>query len=59
MAEEVTTLDLRALDLAPGAVERRRVRVSPVALRLGGQDYVTVPAAPEVDVEQAQMEPRE
>ena len=53
MAEEVTTLDLRALDLAPGAVERRRVRVSPVALRLGGQDYVTVPAAPEVDVELA------
>lgn len=51
MAGEVTTLDLRALDLAPGAVERRRVRVPPTVLRLGGQDYVTAPAAPEVDLE--------
>lgn len=51
MAGEVTTLDLRALDLAPGAVERRRVRVPPTDLRLGGQDYVTVPAAPELDLE--------
>ena len=51
MAGEVSILDLRGLDLAPGAVERRRLRVPPVELRLGGQDYVTEPAAPEVDLE--------
>lgn len=53
MGEEVATLDLRALDLAPGAAERLRLRVPPVALRSGGSDYVTEPASPEVDVELA------
>jgi uncharacterized protein len=51
VAEEVATLDLRALDLAPGAAGRLRLRVPPVELRSGGSDYVTEPAAPEVDVE--------
>lgn len=51
MGREVTTLDLRALDLAHGAAARRRLQVPPIELRSGGSDYVTDPAAPEVDVE--------
>lgn len=51
MDGEVTHIDLRALDLAPGAAERRHLRVPPVTLRLGGEDYVTEPASPEVDLE--------
>lgn len=33
-------IDLRALDLEPGAETRLRVPVTPISLRLGGQDYV-------------------
>lgn len=51
MAGEVATVDLRALGLAPGAATRLRVTVPPVELRIGGQDYRTDPAAPEVDLE--------
>lgn len=51
MEREVTTLDLRALGLAPGAAARRRLRVPAVELRSGGSDYVTDPASPEVDLE--------
>ncbi len=51
MAEEVATVDLRALGLAPGAAARMRLTVPPVELRLGGQDYLTDPASPEVDLE--------
>lgn len=51
MAREVASLDLRSLDLAPGAAERLRLTVPAVELRLGGEDYVTEPATPEVDVE--------
>ena len=50
--EEVATVDLRALDLAPGAADPRcGLAVPPVELRLGGQDYRTDPAAPEVELE--------
>lgn len=45
------TVDLRSLDLSSGAATRLRLRVPPVALRLGGQDYVTEPAEPEVELE--------
>ena len=51
MSEEVARLDLRARDVAPGAAERIRLRVPAVELRLGGEDYTTDPASPEVDVE--------
>jgi uncharacterized protein len=52
VAEEVaTTVDLRALGLAPGAAARMRLVVPPVELRIGGQDYRTDPASPEVDLE--------
>lgn len=51
MDERVATVDLRSLDLSSGAAIRLRLRVPPVALRLGGQDYVTDPPGPEVDVE--------
>lgn len=50
MAQAVATVDLRALDLAPGAEVRRRLRVPPVELRLGGQDYRTDPESPEVEL---------
>lgn len=50
MAEAVETIDLRALDLAPGAETRLRVRVPAVELRLGGQDYRVEPAEPEVEL---------
>ncbi|HVH01087.1 MAG TPA: DUF177 domain-containing protein [Miltoncostaeaceae bacterium] len=48
MAEVLDTIDLRALDLAPGAETRLRVRVPGVELRLGGQEYRVEPAEPEV-----------
>jgi uncharacterized protein len=48
MAEVLATIDLRALDLAPGAETRLRVRVPGVGLRLGGQEYRVEPAEPEV-----------
>ena len=51
MAEEVATLDLRALELAPGAAARLRVRPPAVELVIGGQDYRTEPALPELDLE--------
>jgi uncharacterized protein len=44
----VETIDLRALDLAPGSETRLRVRVPAVELRLGGQDYRVEPPEPEV-----------
>ena len=50
MAQAVATVDLRALDLAAGAEARRRLRVPPVELRLGGQDYRTEPESPEVEL---------
>jgi uncharacterized protein len=50
MAEAVETIDLRALDLAPGSETRLRVHVPPVELRLGGQDYRVEPAEPEVEL---------
>jgi uncharacterized protein len=50
MAQAVATVDLRALDLAAGAEARRRLRVPPVELRLGGQDYRTDPESPEVEL---------
>jgi uncharacterized protein len=51
VAQEVATLDLRSLDLAPGAAARLRVRVPPVELRLGGQRYVADPSRPEVELQ--------
>jgi uncharacterized protein len=48
MAEGVATVDLRSLDLSSGAGVRLDLRVPPVALRLGGQDYTAEPAEPEV-----------
>lgn len=50
MAQEAARVDLRALDLAPGAATRIRLRVSPVELRLGGQEYRTDPESPEVEL---------
>jgi uncharacterized protein len=50
VAEAAATLDLRALDLAPGSEARPAVIVPEVALRLGGQDYRVEPAAPEVEL---------
>jgi uncharacterized protein len=50
MAEAVETIDLRALDLAPGSEARLAVRVPAVELRLGGQDYGVEPAEPEVEL---------
>ena len=51
MSEGVVTVDLRSLDLSRGAAVRLRLRVPPVALRLGGQDYVGDPSEPEADLE--------
>ena len=51
MAEGVATIDLRALGLAPGAAVHLRVAVPPIDLRIAGQDYLTDPAAPEVDID--------
>ncbi len=50
MAEADARIDLRALDLAPGAEARLRVAVPRVELRLGGLDYRVEPAEPEVDL---------
>ena len=50
MAEAVETIDLRALDLAPGSETRMAVRVPAVDLRLGGQDYRVEPPEPEVEL---------
>ncbi len=50
MAEAVERIDLRALDLAPGAETRLRLRVPVAALRLGGQDYRVEPPEPEVEL---------
>jgi uncharacterized protein len=51
VAGPVATLDLRSLDLAPGAATELRLRVPPVALRLGGQEYAVEPETPEVRLE--------
>ena len=51
MAEGVATIDLRALGLAPGAAVHLRVAVPPIDLRIAGQDYLTDPASPEVDID--------
>ena len=51
MAEGVATVDLRSLDLPSGAGARLALRVPPIDLRLGGQDYVTEPAQPELELE--------
>lgn len=51
--QEVARLDLRSLDLQPGAAVQRRLRVPAVELRLGGVDYATDPESPEVDLEVA------
>jgi DUF177 domain-containing protein len=51
VAPGVATVDLRALGLAPGAAARMRLTGPPVELRLGGQDYRTDPACPELDLE--------
>jgi uncharacterized protein len=46
----VETIDLRALDLAPGSETRLRIRVPAVELRLGGQGYRVEPPEPEVEL---------
>lgn len=51
MPQGVATVDLRSLDLPSGAGTRLTLRVPPIGLRLGGQDYVTDPAQPEVELE--------
>ena len=51
MSEEVSTIDLRGLDLAPGGAARLRVRPPAVELVIGAQDFVTEPARPELDLE--------
>ena len=51
MPGEVSTVDLRALDLAPGAAARLRVRPPAIDLVIGGQQHATDPAEPELDLE--------
>ena len=51
MAQEVGTIDLRALELAPGAAVRVPVRTPPVGLVIGGQEHRTDPERPELDLE--------
>lgn len=51
MSREVARLDLRSLDVPPGSADERRLRVPAVELRLGGVDYATDPASPEVELE--------
>ena len=51
MAQEVGRLDLRALELAPGAAVRLPVRTPPVELVLGGQEHRTDPERPELELE--------
>jgi uncharacterized protein len=50
MAGALETIDLRALDLAPGSETRMAVRVPEVELRLGGQAYRVEPSEPEVEL---------
>ena len=50
MSEALATLDLRSLHLAPGGAAARRLRVPPIALRLGGLDHRVEPEEPEVDL---------
>lgn len=51
MAREAGRLDLRALDLAPGAAVRLPVRTPPVALVIGGQEHRTEPERPDLELE--------
>jgi len=51
VAREVGAIDLRALELAPGAAVRLPVRTPPVALVIGGQEHRTDPERPELDLE--------
>lgn len=51
MAQEADRLDLRALDLAPGAVVRLPARTPPVALVIGGQEHRTEPERPDLELE--------
>ena len=51
MPGEVSTVDLRALDLAPGAATRLRVRPPAIDLVIGGQPHATDPAEPELDLD--------
>lgn len=53
MAREVSGLDLRSLELAPGAAVRLPVRTPPVDLVIGGQAHRTDPGRPELDLEVA------
>ena len=50
MGEAPATLDLRSLHLVPGAAASRRLRVPPIAMRLGGLDHRVEPEEPEVDL---------
>ena len=50
-ATGVARVGVRAVGRAPGAASRMRLTVPPVELRLGGEDYRTDPACPEVDLE--------
>jgi uncharacterized protein len=51
MAGEVSSIDLRALELAPGAAVRLPVRTPPVDLVIGGQEHRTDPERPELELE--------
>jgi uncharacterized protein len=51
VAGGVARLDLRSLDLRPGAAWRRELTLAPVELRLGGQDYAVEPREPVVDLQ--------
>ena len=46
-------MDLRALELAPGAAVRLPVRTPPVELVIGGQEHRTEPERPELELEVA------
>lgn len=48
MGEGVATVDLRSLDLSSAAGTVLTLRVPPIELTLGGQDYVAEPSHPEV-----------
>jgi len=51
VAQEADRLDLRALDLAPGAVVRLPARTPPIALVIGGQEHRTEPERPDLELE--------
>jgi hypothetical protein len=51
VAREVGTVDLRALELAPGAAVRLPVRTPPVELVIGGQEHRTDPERPDLELE--------